>query len=108
MPTQRVALGHLPTPVHQWHLQGLPKGCQVWIKQDSYSGMELSGNKIRKLEFLMAEALKQSADCIVTLGGIQSNHARATAVAATMLGLECHLVCNNVVVYYPPSDHPPR
>lgn len=54
--------------------------------------MELGGNKIRKLEFLMAEAMQQQADCIVTLGGIQSNHARATAVAATMLGFECHLV----------------
>ena len=90
IPTQRLALGHLPTPVHPWKISGLP--CELYIKQDSCSGSELSGNKIRKLEFLMAEALAQGADCIITLGGIQSNHARATAVAATMLGLECHLV----------------
>lgn len=90
IPTQRIALGHLPTPVHRWNISGLP--CELFIKQDSCSGSELSGNKIRKLEFLMAAALAEGADCIITLGGIQSNHARATAVAATMLGLECHLI----------------
>jgi 1-aminocyclopropane-1-carboxylate deaminase/D-cysteine desulfhydrase-like pyridoxal-dependent ACC family enzyme len=50
----------------------------------------MSGNKVRKLEFLLAEALRQGADSVVTIGGIQSNHARATAVAARYLGLEPH------------------
>jgi 1-aminocyclopropane-1-carboxylate deaminase/D-cysteine desulfhydrase-like pyridoxal-dependent ACC family enzyme len=50
---------------------------------------------VRKLEFLLAEAKDKGHDCIVTIGGIQSNHARATAVAARYLGLECHLILRN-------------
>lgn len=63
----------------------------VWYMQD-FSGMETSGNKIRKLEFLMADALDQNADCVVTCGGIQSNHCRATAAVARMLGLDSYLL----------------
>jgi 1-aminocyclopropane-1-carboxylate deaminase/D-cysteine desulfhydrase-like pyridoxal-dependent ACC family enzyme len=51
--------------------------------------------QVRKLEFLLADAVESGADCIVTVGGIQSNHARATAVAASYLGLPCHLVLRN-------------
>lgn len=54
--------------------------------------METSGNKIRKLEFLLAEAVAQKADCIVTCGGVQSNHCRATAAVARMLGLDSYLL----------------
>lgn len=54
--------------------------------------MQLSGNKVRKLEFLLADAVAQGADCIITIGGIQSNHCRATAVAAKYLNLDCHLI----------------
>jgi D-cysteine desulfhydrase len=54
--------------------------------------MQLSGNKVRKLEFLMADAVAQGADCIITVGGIQSNHCRATAVAAKYLNLDCYLI----------------
>lgn len=54
--------------------------------------MQLSGNKVRKLEFLMADAVAQGADCIITIGGIQSNHCRATAVAARYLNLDCYLI----------------
>lgn len=57
-----------------------------------FSGMETSGNKIRKLEFLMAEAVVQRADCVVTCGGVQSNHCRATASIARMLGLDSYLL----------------
>ena len=56
------------------------------------TGMELSGNKVRKLEFLLADALDKGADTVVTIGGIQSNHCRATTVAARLLGLDTHLV----------------
>lgn len=56
------------------------------------SGMQLSGNKVRKLEFLMADAVASGADCIITIGGIQSNHCRATAVAAKYLNLDCYLI----------------
>ncbi|KAL2896894.1 putative D-cysteine desulfhydrase 1 mitochondrial, partial [Bienertia sinuspersici] len=60
--------------------------------RDDLSGMQLSGNKVRKLEFLMADAVAQGADCIITIGGIQSNHCRATAVAAKYLHLDCFLI----------------
>ncbi|KAJ9546059.1 hypothetical protein OSB04_025766 [Centaurea solstitialis] len=61
-------------------------------KRDDLSGMQLSGNKVRKLEFLLADAVAQGADCIITIGGIQSNHCRATAVAAKYLNLDCFLI----------------
>lgn len=90
-PQHRVRLGHLPTPVERWQLPEAP--CEdLWIKRDDYSGSEMSGNKVRKLEFLLAEALARECDSVVTVGGIQSNHCRATAVAARRLGLEPHLV----------------
>lgn len=54
--------------------------------------MQLSGNKVRKLEFLLADAVEQGADCIITIGGVQSNHCRATAVAARYLNLDCYLI----------------
>jgi len=62
------------------------------LKRDDLSGMQLSGNKVRKLEFLMADAVAQGADCVITIGGIQSNHCRATAVAAKYLNLDCFLI----------------
>jgi D-cysteine desulfhydrase len=60
----------------------------IWIKRDDLTGTELTGNKIRKLEFLLADALRQQSDVVVTCGGIQSNHCRATAIAARKLGLD--------------------
>ncbi|CAG9461591.1 unnamed protein product [Pedinophyceae sp. YPF-701] len=94
VPSERVRLGMLPTPMHQVTLPpgSLPDGCELWCKRDDLSGMQMSGNKVRKLEFLMAEALAQGADTIITIGGIQSNHCRATATAARLLGLDCHLI----------------
>ncbi|GLC33023.1 hypothetical protein PLESTB_000379600 [Pleodorina starrii] len=92
VPASRFRLGMLPTPTHEWRLPGLPEGIRLLIKRDDLSGMQMSGNKVRKLEFLMAEAVQGGYDCVVTIGGIQSNHARATAVAARYLGLDCHLI----------------
>ncbi|XP_030454933.1 bifunctional D-cysteine desulfhydrase/1-aminocyclopropane-1-carboxylate deaminase, mitochondrial [Syzygium oleosum] len=92
IPSHVFSLGHLPTPIHRWNLPNLPKGTEVWLKRDDLSGMQLSGNKVRKLEFLLADAVGQGADCIITIGGIQSNHCRATAVAAKYLNLDCHLI----------------
>ncbi|KAG2450414.1 hypothetical protein HYH02_004916 [Chlamydomonas schloesseri] len=91
-PSRRYRLGMLPTPIHEWRLPGLPEGVRVLIKRDDLSGMQLSGNKVRKLEFLLAAAVAGGHDCVITIGGIQSNHARATAVAARYLGLDCHLI----------------
>ncbi|KAJ4713622.1 bifunctional D-cysteine desulfhydrase/1-aminocyclopropane-1-carboxylate deaminase, mitochondrial-like [Melia azedarach] len=92
IPSHAVSLGHLPTPIHKWHLPNLPNNTEVWLKRDDLSGMQMSGNKVRKLEFLMADAVAQGADCIITIGGIQSNHCRATAVAAKYLNLDCYLI----------------
>ncbi|XP_030541175.2 bifunctional D-cysteine desulfhydrase/1-aminocyclopropane-1-carboxylate deaminase, mitochondrial [Rhodamnia argentea] len=92
IPSHVFSLGHLPTPIHRWNLPNLPKGTEVWLKRDDLSGMQLSGNKVRKLEFLLADAVAQGADCIITIGGIQSNHCRATAVAAKYLNLDCHVI----------------
>ena len=91
-PTRRYHLARTPTPVHRWHLPGTPDGCEVYVKRDDLTGMQLSGNKVRKLEFLLAEAMDRDADCVITIGGVQSNHCRATAVAARYLGLDSHLI----------------
>eukprot|EP00401_Gymnodinium_catenatum_P067876 CAMPEP_0117476434 /NCGR_PEP_ID=MMETSP0784-20121206/10307_1 /TAXON_ID=39447 /ORGANISM="" /LENGTH=371 /DNA_ID=CAMNT_0005270709 /DNA_START=1 /DNA_END=1113 /DNA_ORIENTATION=- len=89
----RVLLGHLPTPLMPWACPALKDLDVHWsIKRDDISGVELSGNKVRKLEFLMAEALATGCDCVVTIGGLQSNHCRATAAAARYVGLEPHVV----------------
>eukprot|EP00898_Chlorokybus_atmophyticus_P002046 jgi/Chlat1/2842/Chrsp194S00204 len=82
----------LPTPIHRWVPPGLPADVNLWIKRDDVTGMSLSGNKVRKLEFLLADAKAKGADCVVTAGGIQSNHCRATAVAARYLKLNTHLL----------------
>ncbi|KNA15440.1 hypothetical protein SOVF_098230 [Spinacia oleracea] len=92
LPSYTFSLAHLPTPIHKWNLPNLPNKTEVWLKRDDLSGMQLSGNKVRKLEFLMADAVAQGADSIITIGGIQSNHCRATAVAAKYLNLDCFLI----------------
>ncbi|KAK9798127.1 hypothetical protein WJX73_003347 [Symbiochloris irregularis] len=94
IPKQRFSLATLPTPVHRWTLPGAEE-FELWIKRDDLSGMQLSGNKVRKLEFIIAAAKAQGHDCVITIGGIQSNHCRATAVAARYAGLDCHLILRN-------------
>lgn len=97
-PTKRFTLGLLATPIHPWKgLEGIispatPATVDLFIKRDDLSGAELSGNKVRKLEFLVADALEKGADALLSIGGIQSNHARAVAVAARAAGLESHLI----------------
>uniref|UniRef100_A0ACD5X732 Uncharacterized protein n=1 Tax=Avena sativa TaxID=4498 RepID=A0ACD5X732_AVESA len=91
-PSHSFTLGQFPTPTHRWNLPNFPKDTEVWIKRDDLAGMELSGNKVRKLEFLMADAVSQGADCVITVGGIQSNHCRATAVASKYVNLDCYLI----------------
>jgi D-cysteine desulfhydrase len=91
-------LAHLPTP-----LEALPRlsqsleGPEIYFKRDDLTGIAKSGNKVRKLEYLLAEAQQQDCDLIVTCGGAQSNHARATAVAAAKIGIKCHLVLRNAI-----------
>jgi D-cysteine desulfhydrase len=70
----------------------LPDDVEVWIKRDELTGLEVSGNKIRKLEFCLADAQEQGCDTIITCGGVQSNHCRATAVLGARLGFKVHLL----------------
>jgi L-cysteate sulfo-lyase len=88
-----VRLGHLPTPLEPMTRLGAQLGGpKLWIKRDDCTGLATGGNKTRKLEYLVADALKQGADTLITLGALQSNHARQTAAAAAKLGLKCVLV----------------
>jgi len=95
----RRPLAHLPTP-----LEPLPRltealgGPPIWVKRDDCTGFGGGGNKIRKLEFLMASAVQQGADTVITVGAIQSNHARLTAAAAARLGMSCHLLLQDIGV----------
>jgi L-cysteate sulfo-lyase len=86
----RARLCHVPTPLEPMpRLTELLGGPTLWIKRDDCTGLATGGNKTRKLDFLMGEALEQGADCVVTQGAVQSNHVRQTAAAATRLGLDC-------------------
>ncbi len=89
----RVTLAQLPTPLHSLdRLSRSIGGPRIWVKRDDLSGSTLSGNKVRKLEFLLAAALANGCDTVITGGGIQSNHCRATALAAKQCGLHAHLL----------------
>jgi len=89
----RVHLARLPTPIEALtRLQPHPAAPAIDCKRDDLTGLAMSGNKIRKLEFVLAEARRRGATHIVTCGGAQSNHARATAVAAARLGWRCTLL----------------
>jgi len=83
-----LSLARLNTPLHPLRRASERLGTEVWIKRDDLTGFGMSGNKVRKLEFLMAEASALGADTVITCGGVQSNHCRATAVACRQLGLE--------------------
>ena len=87
----RVDLCHQPTPIEPMErLQEQLSGPQLFIKRDDCTGLATGGNKTRKLEFLLGEALLLGADTLVTQGAVQSNHVRQTAAAACKFGLKCH------------------
>ena len=89
----RIHLAHLPTPLERLdRLSAALGGPEIWIKRDDCTGLSTGGNKTRKLEFLMAEAMAQGADMVMTQGATQSNHARQTAAFAAKLGLDCHIL----------------
>lgn len=89
----RIDLAITPTPLqHLPHLSEAWNGPHIWVKRDDLTGFELSGNKVRKLEFHLAAALADRADTVITTGAIQSNHCRATAFAAARLGLRSSLL----------------
>lgn len=87
----RIRFAHLPTPLEPMpSLSKLLGGPTLWIKRDDCTGLAGGGNKARKLEFLLGDALEQGVDTIITQGATQSNHVRQTAAIAAKLGLACH------------------
>jgi 1-aminocyclopropane-1-carboxylate deaminase len=94
----RATLATLPTPLHPLlRLTRQLDGPDVWIKRDDLTGLVGGGNKTRKLEFVVGDALRSGADTLVTVGAIQSNHTRQTAAAAARVGLGCVLLHNSWV-----------
>ena len=90
---ERIKLGHFPTPIE--HLKNITKylgGPNIFIKRDDCTGLATGGNKTRKLEFLIPDAIKNKAELVVTVGAVQSNHARQTAAACALMGLKCLIV----------------
>ncbi len=102
----RIRLANQPTRGH-WMRYGVGAAQagapRFWLKRDDHTGSELMGNKVRKLEYLMAEAQEQDATHVITCGGEQSNHARATAFAATQLGMRSVLVLRTDDPASPPA-----
>ena len=99
----RVSLAHLPTSLEL--MPNLSKhlgGPEIWVKRDDCTGLATGGNKTRKLEYSMGEALETGADTIITVGAVQSNHVRQTAAAACKLGMKCEVLLEHRVT--DPSD----
>ena len=100
---ERIPLASLPTPLVRLGRLGRELGgAQVWVKRDDLTGMELSGNKVRKLEYVAADALASGCDTLVTEGTPQSNHCRATAAVCARLGWHCTLLLR------PPANDAPQ
>jgi 1-aminocyclopropane-1-carboxylate deaminase/D-cysteine desulfhydrase-like pyridoxal-dependent ACC family enzyme len=98
----RARLATLPTPLEPG--PALPGSARLLVKRDDLTGLGLGGNKARKLEFLCGAALADGADTLVTVGAAQSNHARMTAAAGAVLGLETHLVLGGFAVEDPSGN----
>ncbi len=94
----RYSLGHFPTPLEPMARltaqlrETVPSTPNLWIKRDDCTGLATGGNKTRKLEYLVGEAIQENADVLVTQGATQSNHARQTAAAAVRAGMGCQLL----------------
>jgi D-cysteine desulfhydrase len=101
----QINLARLPTPLHPLPRLSAKLGIELFMKRDDLTGSALSGNKIRKLEFVLADAVAQKADTVLTCGGAQSNHCRATAIAAAMLGLNCRMLLRTAD---PSNPQPPE
>ncbi|MFN7931560.1 MAG: D-cysteine desulfhydrase family protein [Blastocatellia bacterium] len=97
----RLRLGQYPTPLEELpRLRAAlgPRAPRIFIKRDDYTGPGFGGNKVRKLEYVLAEARADEADAVITIGGIKSNHCRITAALCAKLGLRCLLVLNTPAV----------
>jgi D-cysteine desulfhydrase/L-cysteate sulfo-lyase len=100
---KRVDLAHLPTPIEPLdRLSAALGGPRIWVKRDDCTGLATGGNKTRKLEFLLADAQLKNADTVITVGAIQSNHARQVAAGCARLGFRCVLVLLDAVPHRAP------
>lgn len=89
----RLSLGFFPTPIIKLERLGDNLGgINLYMKRDDMTGLALGGNKTRKLEYILADAVDNNCDCVITAGAAQSNHCRQTAAAAALLNMECHLL----------------
>ncbi|MDP9148439.1 MAG: pyridoxal-phosphate dependent enzyme, partial [Myxococcota bacterium] len=88
----RIPLVQRPTPIVKRQRLDELLSVDLWVKRDDMTGGAEAGNKVRKLEFLLGDAMASGCDTVITCGGLQSNHARATALACASLGLACVLV----------------
>jgi len=98
-PKYRLKLASLPTPIERWFFptfESAVPGVELYIKRDDQTGCSLTGNKIRKLEYLLCDAVNKGCDTIITCGAATSNHCRSTALACAKLGLDCHLLLSMV------------
>jgi len=92
----KIKISHVPTALELAPRLSAKIGCNLYIKRDDCTGLAAGGNKTRKLEYLLADAKNQGADTLVTIGGLQSNHARQTAAAAARFGFACELILEDV------------
>ena len=89
----KIDLAQLPTPLQPLdRLSDRYGGPRIWIKRDDLTGCAATGNKVRKLEFILADALRKCCGTVITCGGVQSNHCRSTAILSAQLGLKTHLI----------------
>lgn len=96
----RLRITHSPTPLEPMpRLSEALGGPNLWIKRDDCTGLASGGNKTRKLEYLMADALQRGADTVITQGATQSNHARQTVAIAAKLGLQSHIILEDRTGY---------
>jgi len=95
----KISLANLPSPLRRLDTLSNRTGKNIWLKCDDQTGFVLGGNKVRKLEYLLAAAKEKGSGVVITCGGVQSNHCRATAYACAQLGLKCHLILRNDLGY---------
>ena len=101
----RARVNFLPTPLTELRrLAHVLEGPRILMKRDDLTGLALGGNKTRKLEFLLGDALSQNCDTVITGGAIQSNHCRQTAAAAAAVGLKCHLALGGESPSFPEGN----
>ncbi|MDB6024262.1 MAG: pyridoxal phosphate-dependent enzyme D-cysteine desulfhydrase family [Verrucomicrobiales bacterium] len=102
----RLTLANLPTPIHKLERLSAEVGKEIYVWRDDMTGSVESGNKVRKLEFLLADAMAKGATRIITAGGFQSNHTRATAYCARRLGLEVSIIVREPKTGFKPQEIP--